>query len=929
MENVLFQELLGALRRRLVAADHGDVSVLFDEFAADEADQLTAMLDSGGAEAAAPLAKFRWLRYLATEPKTDLADLSMAIRLVGKVSPELREDIPPPLRLLATIDPGASGDPEDWYRYAVRLLDDPAPEVLDDVVGLLTVVERTATGELQPRALEALASAVFRRLGDSSDPALLDAAIVVGTQVRTALPVGHPHRWIFLNDLALVLRRRFLAAGDPGDLDAAIATSRAAVDAHPSGAVVQSGLAIALRTRYGLTGDQADLSGAVDHGRTAAKMFADGDPERAVSLAHLAAALLIRAQETGSTADLDEALACARAAAALPGERHPSHALHVLAEVLTQRFARNKLLPDLLELEQTLRQLLARGAPEEFRGQLAQALAFHADLTQEMRHFDEAVEIWRELAGGAGSLAARRMYGLILGVMLRLRAETAGSIEDLVDGIMCTVRAVAKSPDADRPELAALRGRLRDYARTGDAGVLLNPAVPLEVAHVVKPDELPHDLEARTLAGWVLWIRALHSGERAEEEAERAAEVLYDVYLVMPDAVPDALAANFRDGESAAADEIGTTVEAWRHNGSGMLLLERFFETGEPAPLHAAIRQLRQAVDTAVGEESHAAAYNNLALALAQLASFGGGREVLVEAVAAARRSVELSAPDVPYRPGRLSLLCGVLGTLGGRDADLDLIQEARRVGELAVALTPADHPSLGTHMTNLYTALVMEYRYVGDLALLQDAVNRFHNALPLLPPGHPHHVTARLSFASALHELAKATDRAEPLREAERILCEAEEDARGWQRLQVLHSLACTLDQLYRRTGGQPALVGAIASGRQVIVETAREDPELLPRLRDLAAKCSTLFAHTNDEAVLDEAIALLRRAQSVAGPDDPELRGARILTMLLRWKAEDTSDASFLEEATVSPNRPFGVAGSKRNSWPTAHTFSCACIA
>ncbi|MFB7229397.1 CHAT domain-containing protein [Streptomyces fimicarius] len=899
MESFVLHELMGALERRMAAAD-SDISTLFDEFAADEAHRLAAEQPEGGGTAAVLLAQFHWLRFTAAEQALGSADLRQAIRLTGTLPAELREDVPLPLRVLARVDPDASGAPEDWCLYAAEGLNTiPGPAALEELIGVLAVVDHMATGALRTPALVCFAEALLRRAVDSTDPLHLDTAISVGTRISAEVPADHPRRWLLLSNLAVVLRRRSRSVGDPGDLDAAITAGRAAAQQQPASAVTQSGIAIALHLRHRLTRAPADLSDALHHARLATDLFADGDPELAVSQVSLAWLLLARARETDSATDLGEALGLARAVSALPQEIQPPDTLDVLSEVLELRFDRSQELPHLLDLEQVLRQLLSRGAPAGTRARLALSLACRFDLTQDLVHLDEGVAIWRGLADEAGTPEGRRSCGLALADSLRMRAGVCGSAEDLVDSIMCAARALAKAPGADRPELAALEGRLLTYARTGDAGTLLDPAAARQAMDAVEPDGLGYDLAARVLAGWVLWLRGRHLGKRpGRREMARAARVLDPVYLVAPSVVPAPLEA-LRDAEAAAVDGAGPTDRERRHNASGILLQEQFLETGDEAALQGAIRQLREAASVGTDEENRAAGYNNLSLALSLYASWGGGRDAQAEAVDAARRSVELSHADAPYLPGRLSLLCGALASLGEETADLELIREARRAGERGVALTPADHPSRGLHLANLCTAFVAEYAHVGDTVRLRETVERFKGVLPLLPPGHRHHLKVRVDFARALNRLATATGSAEPLRGAEQILQEAMASARGLPRFVVLSELAATLHQLYHATEEQQVLADAVVVGRELVAATEREDEELLLRLRRLAEQCSMLFARTEDGPLLDEGIDLLRRAWSFTEPSDPELRGSRALVMLLRWKAEDTGDAAFLEEA------------------------------
>ncbi|MFF7639880.1 CHAT domain-containing protein [Streptomyces canus] len=922
MRDALYQELLGVVRRRLAAAADGDISTLIDEFATDEAAQLESILEDDDAPATAALAKFRWLRHMATEAATDLADLYSAIRHAAQVPPVLRKDLPAALRVLGTIDPEASGGPGQWFVHTVeQLTDDLGADELDEAIAVLTVVHRTASGDLRTEALFAMAAASIRRADASAKPNL-DEAIAVATLAGTSLPVEYPGRWVLLSNLALMLRRRHGATGDPIDLDRAVTAGLAALEAHPSSALTRSGLAIALRTRHGLTGDPADLTCTVEQGRAAADLFALDDPERAICAEHLASALLTRAQETRSAADLDEALGWARTAESLPGARNRSAALRVLADVLTQRFGRDRRLADLGELLDSLRELSALDTADEHRARRAQALAWRYSLAWDTRDLDEAVQIRRELADGPAD--RQRGHAVDLAMTLHLRHEVTGSAEDLVEGIMYLARAVAKSPGAERPRLTALLERLRDYARTGDAGILLDPAVPLEIEQSVDLREPTTDLEACVLAGWTVWLRALQAGDRAEEEALRAADVLYPVYLALPDAVPEPLSDHFRDMETAAEAGSGTSDEELRHTGSGLRALEGYLETGNPVALNRAVQYLRLAVAASTTTENRAAGNNNLALALMQLSLLSEDRDVTAEAMASARRSVELSSPDAHYLPGRLSVLCVALSRLGAQDSDPLLIREAMEAGERSVAITPADHPSRGTHLASLAAALLAEYEHSRDPDRLRDALDLHRDALTLLPPGHRHHVAGLLSFAAALHRSAAAAESAEPLREAERLLRDATACAQGFPLQLVLAALAETRYRLYRCTEDSSALADAIATGRELLAGTSPTDPRFPQRSVNLAERCSQLFALTEDEALLDEGIFLIRGARSRPGPDDLRHQGARVLTMLLRWKAEDTGDASFLEEADrVSQETVRGTTGQAEHLADRAHVL------
>ncbi|MFI5908635.1 hypothetical protein [Dactylosporangium sp. NPDC051541] len=477
MRSALFRELLDSIERRIAAAGRGHVGELFDEFAVAEADQLTAMLDVGS-EAALPLARFRWARFTAAAPGAGVTDLRLAIRLLGQVPPGSPEDPMRPLRPLAAIDPDGSADVVAWLRHAKTLLDG-RPDSLDDAMSVLAIVIHADLGPARVLGLTGLAFALFRRAVEAPGPVHHAAAVAVAEQALAALPADDPQRWILLTNLALIRRERFAGTGDVADLDAAITASLEGAALNPTNALVQSGLAIALRQRHGVSGAPTDLDRAVQHGRIAVELFAADDPERSMAAAHLVMALLAQVPPDAPTAALDEGIALAHSAVATADDYSRGFALRSLAAVLTRRTAHDGapsdiLLSDVLQLELVLRQLLDGDAREEFKIRLVEALTVHFHLTGDMTQLNAAVEIRRELAADQ---PRSRGHCLDLAVLLRMRADASGSVDDLVEGALLTVKAVGVDPDADRPDLAVLGDRLRDYGRTKDPQVLLDPVV--------------------------------------------------------------------------------------------------------------------------------------------------------------------------------------------------------------------------------------------------------------------------------------------------------------------------------------------------------------------------------------------------------------------------------------------------------------------
>ncbi|MFI0718268.1 CHAT domain-containing protein [Streptomyces sp. NPDC021224] len=902
MAELLYEELLGALRRRIRQAADGDTTQVFDAFAVDDARQLSEVAGEADPVASALLALFHWARHSAAGAPHHGTDVRAAVARASAVPPASRDALPPALRLLAAVDPEGRGTPAEWFGHVMlRTNTAVTPDVLDELVDVLRVVERLAEDALGAEAQAVLADLLFRRAENTGAGADLDAVIAMGDAASAALPNGHPLRFGVLANQGIARRARFQLTGDPADLEAAITSGLAAAAERPGSAVARSGLAITLLLRLRVTGDPADLTAAVEHGKAALPLYADGDPERSITLEHLARLLLTRARLAGSAEDLAEAVDSARAATEVPDAANQVAAREVLAAALYERFLRSAEPAHLLDLEQALRCRPAGTDDDVLLERLAIALAHRFDLTQDLRHLDESILIRRGLADrGTGSARSRHL--LIAAVSLRLRAGLTGSLTDLAEGARCAVLSLAAPPPAERPELASLHGRLRDVARTGDPALLLDPWLPAEVARVVDLAESPMNLESLALGGWLLWMRAGQQADPPQEEVSHVVRMLHPVYRMVADAVPDAVAEAWaQDPGDAGVEEHGHHVDV------GLQLLARYREGGRTDVLDDAVGHFRASFRTAPDDEARAVSYNNLALALAE-----GPDPDWAEVVEAGRRAVELSADEAHYRPGRLMLLCSGLRRAGRHTEDPGLLREAVRVGEQGVAVTPADHPSRGFYLATLYQAQAAEHQHAGEFSRLAEVVDRLPDAVRLLSPGRAHHVSALLIQAKALCALAEGTRTTGPLYAAERALGEALDSARGMARAAALSVLIRTLGLLYELTQQPEHLAAVVRSGRELVVCAAASDSAEY-RTRH-AGNCALLYAASGEAAVLDEGIALFREVRATSG--DAVLGTPGLLTMaaMLRWKAEDSGDAAPAAEAERVCRQ--AVAGASENA-------------
>jgi TPR repeat protein len=211
-----------------------------------------------------------------------------------------------------------------------------------DLVSLDLAVDkaREAAAAARGDALHADCLAELRdvlraRIDQTEQRADLDEAIEVGRVVladATTRGIDHPTD-VFT--LAVLLRLRYVRAGQPADLDEAVTICR------QSGGVqdpkVLSTLSSVLSTRFERTADPADIDAAVGAGRRAVTLPTDA-AATAVALSGLGSTLLLRFHYTGDAADLDEAISFLMEAASTGPQNHAA-TLANLATALASRAA--------------------------------------------------------------------------------------------------------------------------------------------------------------------------------------------------------------------------------------------------------------------------------------------------------------------------------------------------------------------------------------------------------------------------------------------------------------------------------------------------------------------------------------------------------------------------------------------------------------
>ncbi len=932
MADALFREQLIAVQEWLAAYETGDEAAVLDARALDAARQLAASSTDDAAtadEARIALARLWWHRFWALPPGQNLAELRLAAAQAAGSSFAGRHQLPAGLAALIDAEPEAAGEPADWAKRASKVLSDESgrrglPEI-EWSIELLRIASQATAPDRAERAAFLGNESTLRNLRYHHTQRLadLDDAIEAGRTGLAALGDGSPYAVVLNGNLALLLRARFNATGAAADLDDAIAAGRKATAGDSAyQAISLSGLGIALRLRFASSGEAADLDEAIEAGRAAAAAIPAADPERTVTLDNLAQALLDRFGRGQSLADLDEAVEAARMAAGIPGGRNLGHALSTLAGALGARFRQAGELADLDDAIAAVRALTESAgdlpARAGERSWLAGLLGERFGRTGGIDDLSAAVALRREALAAAGDSATERaQLQFALAMELGTRSQVTAEYGDLCEAVLLFTQALGPDPAvgvAERPRLRVAAARLTEWARTGDAAVLLDPGLTAVLAGLTTVDpRTPPDLSALCLAGWLHLLR--HRAGRQEAEAAElmaAAKALDPVYLVAPFAVPALVAALYEAAEQDEADASGDQPSSPQEqtyelrNAAAMQLFDRYGASGGLNVLRAAISGFREATAVAgSAAESVAVAHNNLGLALLTLAQQTGERADAEGAAAAMRTAVENSAPQEPYLPGRISLLCAALTRLALANGDLALFDEAIDVGRQGMALTPDEHPSRGGFLSNLAVAFLSRYESGGDDsdADLREALSLLRQALPAVSPGDRYHAGCLHNLGRVLEALSERTGDLGTLTESVELTRDAlAATPRGPVRLTLLERLGSALAAVFRQTGDPERLAEAIEASRAAMTGTPVGDPARRRRTTALILALNSLHATTGDGAALREAVGLLRGHIASLADADPAKADYLALLGLIVPDLATASDHTVLAEAAAA---------------------------
>ncbi|MFE5536045.1 hypothetical protein [Streptomyces sp. NPDC056492] len=189
------------------------------------------------------------------------------------------------------------------------------------------------------------------------------------------------------------------------------------------------------------------------------------------------------------------------------------------------------------------------------------------------------------------------------------------------------------------------------------------------------------------------------------------------------------------------------------------------------------------------------------------------------------------------------------------------------------VDTVPAGHPQRPVHLTALGNVLRITSRRGGPPADLDDAIDRFREALSAVSEG-PGRAMYLYNLGEALYTRFDRTGAIEDLESAVTLLGEAAlaTPDEGIYRALVLTGLAGALRARYERTGAPRDLDGSIARYREVVSMFPADHPGRIESLSRLGNALRLRFERTGRTEDLNAAVQAGRQAVEAAPGDHPD---------------------------------------------------------
>ncbi|MEV6742431.1 CHAT domain-containing protein [Streptomyces sp. NPDC051104] len=459
--------------------------------------------------------------------------------------------------------------------------------------------------------------------------------------------------------------------------------------------------------------------------------------------------------------------------------------------------------------------------------------------------------------------------------------------------------------------VAQVSERVRRCQADRDPAAVLDPEASEEVDRLVWLLRGRQDPEAAYWMGMLSFWRFAHLpfGVDAMREMRIAALQLLPLTVTHPGAVPDVVREH--------VEQVGASAADWNDFAVG--LLEQYFGTGDPVYLDCAIDNLFFTAVERSGMPDEGEYRRNLLMALHTRYRLSPGPEDLRLLVVTGRKAVALTPRDEPRRGTVLAITADALTDTAERTHDLAVLDEAVELFDEAVATVSASDSNRWAALTGLSKACHLRYEISGQAAALQWAVEAGRAAVEAAPDDGSRRSAALGTLSLALLRLAEHTGCQADLDEAVMVLRRALREAPGnsAERIGLLTNLAAALMTDFERRADPAALEEAITLRRQAVA-SAPPGQELYATVRTNLAVDLLAQDHYRGPApeLVEEAVGLAREAAGLLERGSPPWLAAQgALAHILRAWFRYTPRPEVLEEslalhrevlAALSPDSP-----------------------
>ncbi|EPS45867.1 hypothetical protein H072_279 [Dactylellina haptotyla CBS 200.50] len=400
-----------------------------------------------------------------------------------------------------------------------------------------------------------------------------------------------------------------------------------------------------------------------------------------------------------------------------------------------------------------------------------------------------------------------------LGVMLGMRFERTGAMDDLSCAIEAANMAVNATPQDDPTWASCLNGlgnRLgRRYERTGSIDDINRAVEVASMALDATPQDHPNRASRLGNLGNLLEMRFEQTGSSSMEDINRAIEITDMALDLIPHDHPN---------RARYLNNLGNQLEA------------RFNRTGS-------VNDLDRAVE-------------------------------------AADMAVNATPQDHPFRAGRLGNLGTRLGTRFERTGSIEDLNRAIEIANIAINITPHDHPNRASYLNNLGNQFISRFEQTGSVEDLNRAIEVTDMAVNSTPPDHPNWSRYLHSFGISLRKRFERTGSMEDLNRsveaADMAVNAVPQNHFNWS--SRLNSLGVRLTARFGRTSSMNDLNRAIKAADMAVDSTPRDHPDRAVYLKNLGISLGTRYDRTGSIEDLNRAIEVTDMAVGATPQDHPD---------------------------------------------------------